>query len=469
MPFTYVIHASANDDKEMAMKRFIRMSALALAIGAVFSCSTSPGGQPLSAGASKAYTLSELRQDFDFFTHTIMTRNPLIRADKAALSSFMDAQRLRLRDGMEKLELYRLLAPIVAMTGCGHSGIRFPANEERGLQESGRYLPLRVFVVADRIYVVKPFSESKPEAGAEIAAINGEPAAAVIGKLLSGIPADGKNLTKKYWLMNQKFNELYRFFIGSPDVFVVDYTDTNGPGSVKLSAASWLDLQFLLRLSDLTTAKLEDPLKYTNEGNSIATLEVRSFNYYNPNQLEWFKSFLDGTFRSMRENGIRNLILDLRDNEGGAPNASAYLFSYLIPTPAQYFSTGTLGYLSLQKPIPPAENAYTGKLYVLINGGCFSSTGHICSLFKYLGRAVFVGEETGGTYVCTDNSRDFPLPVTGLILRSSTQVYSTAVQGISGEHGILPDDEVVPTVQDVIDGRDVVKERALKLAGASIR
>ncbi len=448
------------------MRRLAPVILLALALSAFsLSCSTAPTAARLpSAGVSvEGYTLSELQQDFTYCAQTIMARNPLVNADRAALSSFIDRQRTRLRDGMGRLELYRVLSPIVAMVGCGHSGIRFPSDEERSLRDGSRYLPFRVYVIKERMYVVSPFSAPNPAAGAEITAINGMSVTAVIDTLLTNITADGKNLTKKYSIMNQQFSELYRLFIGSPDRFTVDYLDSKGSGSVELSGISWDDLVY--QLSDPSFPDPGNPLDYSVETKSIAMLRIRSFNFYDPRPLAQFKSFIDGTFQAIKNDGITSLILDLRDNGGGDPNATSYLLSHLIQEPAPYFSQETQAYDHLKIPLQPAENAFAGRLFVLINGASFSSTGHLCSLLKYHKRAVFIGEESGGTYSCTDNSRDFPLPVTGLILRYSTQEFSTAVMEIARGHGIPADHEVVPTVQDIINGRDVVKDYAIDLAG----
>ena len=99
-----------------------------------------------------------------------------------------------------------------------------------------------------------------------------------------------------------------------------------------------------------------------------------------------------------------------------------------------------------------------GDLLVLINGGCFSTTGHLCSLLKYSGRCKFIGEETGGTYECNDSHVQVKTSATHLRLNVARMTYTAAVTGISRETGILPDYPVDPTIEDVITGHDAVKE-----------
>jgi hypothetical protein len=67
-----------------------------------------------------------------------------------------------------------------------------------------------------------------------------------------------------------------------------------------------------------------------------------------------------------------------------------------------FFDAGTPGYPELRL-IKPARNKFSGTMYVLIDGGCFSTTGHLCSLLRYHGIGTFIGEETAGSFACTDN------------------------------------------------------------------
>ena len=42
------------------------------------------------------------------------------------------------------------------------------------------------------------------------------------------------------------------------------------------------------------------------------------------------------------------------------------------------------------------KNHYNGKLYILIDGGCFSATAYTAAFLKKHKRGLFIGEETGG-------------------------------------------------------------------------
>jgi C-terminal processing protease CtpA/Prc len=128
----------------------------------------------------------------------------------------------------------------------------------------------------------------------------------------------------------------------------------------------------------------------------------------------------------------KNLILDLRNNEGGDETGEK-LLTYLLMKPYQHFesaevkfagyapvahylengkdlffadsmlyqtSTGMYKLSNKYTPLldeqQPDINHYTGKLYVLINGASGSMASVVASFLKGNKRAIFIGEESGG-------------------------------------------------------------------------
>jgi len=118
-------------------------------------------------------------------------------------------------------------------------------------------------------------------------------------------------------------------------------------------------------------------------------------------------------------------------------------------------------YYDLKKLLDPAKNSFRGKLYILINGASFSSTGHLCSLLKFHQIGTFIGEESGGSFVCTDGSQDLTLSNTKLSFHYSTKAFSTAVSGLTPGRGIIPDYPVTPTIEDHLRQRDGEMELAI--------
>jgi hypothetical protein len=110
-----------------------------------------------------------------------------------------------------------------------------------------------------------------------------------------------------------------------------------------------------------------------------------------------------------------------------------------------------------------AENPFTGRQYYLIDGMCFSTTGHFTSILKYYGLGTFIGEETGATFTCNDASHDTKLKHTGYNLQSARRTFAAAVPGFPEDRGILPDHPVRQTIEELIANHDAVLEYTLEL------
>src|SRR5215210_7293731 len=81
---------------------------------------------------------------------------------------------------------------------------------------------------------------------------------------------------------------------------------------------------------------------------------------------------------------------------------------------------------------------FTGKVFILINGGSFSTTSEFLSQAHFHKRATFIGEESAGGYY--GNSSGFmpvvTLPNTKLAVRVPLMTYYMAVSGYkAASHG----------------------------------
>lgn len=418
-----------------------------------------------------AFSRADLLEDFDRFAGILLTRNPLEFADKAELTRFIRQQREVLRDGMSELDFYRILTPIVVKVRCGHTGIFLSPAEETRLRSSQRFLPVLVRIAAGRLFVISPLGSKELQPGSEISAINGRPSAEIIARMYDNITADGANVTRKTYVASRVFNDLYSLFIDDHRDFLVEYHDAarGASSAVELEGISKATLEREAAGAGFPYGLPERGPAYSfsmsSTGHSeAAVLKIRTFIF--PAGRSDFEAFIDRCFATLAEKKTPALILDLRGNWGGDPEASSYVFARLISTPARYFKEGTPLYGALTKPMPPAPNAFTGMLLVLTDGACFSSTGHLCSLLRFHGRGLFVGEETGGSWTTTDASQDYRLRRTGMRLHSSNAAFRTAVSGLPVGRGIMPDREATAGIEDILAGRDPVLELALRMITA---
>jgi hypothetical protein len=407
----------------------------------------------------KTYPLSQLQEDFLQFQKIIEKRHPNLYVEPEELSALFATQYNLLRDQMTELEFYRVLSPLVGSLGCGHTNLTVSKAYEDYLQKNGRYLPVLMRMINDRAYLIQDLSGQGIPKGAEIIMINGKKMTEIISALRSNLTADGYNMSKKDYIMNNWFNCLYHYFIDNSTQFNLVYRQAeNGPIVTKTVDGiknqqlqmTTMSIYFLHKNNPYIKAFAED----------YALLAFKSFSLNNKKK---YRAFIDEFFQELAAKEISHLILDLRDNWGGNPYYASYLLSYFISTPTAYFGKAPFYYAKYKKPRQPAEHRFNGCLYILINGASFSTTGHLCSLLKSHGIGVFIGEETGGSYVCTDASLKYTLRHTKLRLNCATTVFATAVSNLPLGKGVMPDYPITPTLQDYLAETDPQMELAIQL------
>jgi hypothetical protein len=249
-----------------------------------------------------------------------------------------------------------------------------------------------------------------------------------------------------------------------------------------------------------------DPLKKMNNrslnfqdlDSSIAILSIKSFDIGD------FKTFYNQTFKLLKEKNTTHLIIDLRNNGGGRLSEITNLYSYLTRDSTYYMidkqivskKTSMLHFpyfggenkllKYLRAPLAPFYysalfiktkkdstdqyyfstkysksfernvDAFDGKIFVLINGGSFSASSILSSNLKGTKRAYFVGEETGGTYNGTVAGimPFFTLPHSKVKVRFGLQLIAPTQKTEELGRGIFPDYEIIPTLNDRINGLD---------------
>jgi hypothetical protein len=418
--------------------------------------------------ATRRYSLAELSADFDQLTKLIRKEHPMFFTDEAELERTIAEQRTLLREGLDDFEFFRILAPVAAAVRCGHARLRLSRGLRDYYHDHGKFLPVEIRVIGDRLFVFRDFTADESiEPGTRILAIDDHQAVEIIQRMTDGLPADGTNLSYKYHAMNQRFSPLYHLFIGPADRFRLQLLDslTGQQETREVFAMSWAEREAVGEIRfprGPSPARLESSISPERR---FASLRIGDFSYYD--DPEEFNKPVREFFAELAAEKVGALILDLRGNDGGDPYCSATIAEHLIDHPVQYFADGTPFYDEFVVPRPVPENVFTGELFVLIDGGSFSSTGHLVALLKYHGAGTFIGTETGGSYACNDASEAHSLKHTGLQLGLPRMTFQVAAAGLTKGRGILPDHEIEATIDDLLAGGDPVLEKAIELGSVA--
>lgn len=409
-----------------------------------FGCSGKSGKTDKPPSIHKKYPASLLLEDFDQIIR-VLKKNHVALYDYITQDDFnnlVSNQKGKINDSLTVSEFYDVIAPIVHNIGCGHTVLDLPewvwANSAISIQR-------QISIIDDRAWI---------KAGLEVLSINGVPVPNLLQHVVSYASTDGENVSARKEHMKRSFNLYVASYLSFPEKYEVEVKSKNDSIhyeslptlSIKQYRADlWRDAPPILDF-DIDTVE------------SLAVITIRSFGFYN--EVEKFKSFVDESFAAISKSKCRNAILDLRGNRGGDPLCASHLFTYLIDKPTPYFSEPYGGYENLARKLDPVAGGFHGKLYTLIDGACFSTTGHLSALLRYHGIGEFIGSETGGTYTCNDGSQTYKLINSGILIRVPGTTFEVAVAGIERFEGIDPDYVVESSLKDFLDEKDSVMEFA---------
>ena len=424
-------------------------------------------------------------------------------ASREAMTGLFDAAAARLTTPMDEFAFFRIVAPVIAGLKDGHTALN-PSDAGRAATAAGGLLPLRVRVLDGRLFVFRDLSaDGGPLAGREITAINGRQVPAILRAMEGTLPGDGSIPTSRAHALSNgfRFNLLHAVLFGPADAYRVTVAGGGGtaPATLQGTPLAKLNETLAARHPQDNAPPAPAELAFLDNG-AIAYLRITTFaGSADRERTRPLGAFLTDAFTQMAANKTRALVIDVRNNGGGQDALGKQLLAHLMDRPFQYYdglfvNTRELSFAKhtdAPGPMPesmvtrgadgrlrmtrhpnlgeqqPAAPGFGGKVYILMNGGSFSTTAEFLSLAHHHRRAVFIGEESGGGYEGNTSGPTVTvtLPNTGMRLRVPLLRYELAVKRPGAvDRGVMPDHRVPVTIADLIAGGDKEKEFALTLA-----
>ena len=204
--------------------------------------------------------------------------------------------------------------------------------------------------------------------------------------------------------------------------------------------ADTLEIRLPLKKYDLLPKEAEDNqlVKWSIINDSIGYINIQSM--MDPVSDDFIEAY-----RNVSE--LPHLIVDIRRNEGGNSGNGMDIAEYLIKKQQSHC-------VSPSKVMEPQNDAYKGKVYLLISPCTFSAAESFALDIKESGNAILIGSATAGD---TGNSPKTFHTSNGIYFRLPTREPSKSPKGFPMEGiGISPDYKVEQTVSDFMNSHDTV-------------
>ncbi len=304
-------------------------------------------------------------------------------------------------------------------------------------------------------------------------------------------PSDGTQKTLGYSIIND-YSELLirRCFIGTDD-FTIIYEKNNGEiGELKTKAVKeYLPDKFKYFQPKSNPLISEKFIELFRLSSNTIYLRIKSMDYNN------YKKINKEIFQKTISNGVKNLVIDLRDNGGGTPKSSFDFLSYILfDTLSQtdykpkggvshYLSSKLkllgvwfwaqitphhkteLGTKYITNVTYPKNKQYKGNIYILINGYTASSACTLAAYLKHRADAICIGQETaGGETGCNANSfQTLTLPNSKIEISFPLFRFNNDISIPDNHHGIRPKYKIKYSPKLYLLNKDLEMEKVFEL------
>lgn len=422
-------------------------------------------------------------------------------------------------------DYYNLICTISNFEGSVHNDVSLPKKYENNLRnETYGYFPYPVKWIEGK-WIVN-FNTKEIPKGAEILAINNIEINNIIPKLYKYFTTDGNNITGKRIGLMKSFSKYYRLVFGLTENFNISYVN---PISKQLETKNVKSVDYKtyienfrrihsMSIDQFYYADLKENQKYKyNLLDSVTgILTIHTFDMGNETTKEHlkYKQFLDSIFVDIKKNGLKNLIVDVRNNGGGTDPNDLITYSYLtnrnfqenkeawisfkkIPL-IEYYDIGIPKFIrplvvgkynkQFQEEFPlekdgkfyqdensddhkirtPNQNAFNGNIYLLTSPKIASAGSLFTAMLAGNDNTITIGEETMGCYYGHNGHTplSYKLPKSKIVITFSVVNLEQDVpkkENQKYDRGIIPDYEINQTFDDFMNNSDTQMNFTIEL------
>jgi hypothetical protein len=273
----------------------------------------------------------------------------------------------------------------------------------------------------------------------KIVSINNIPSVEIISRMMMLKSGDGYSSTFNEAVISRNFNSFFNVLYKVPVICSIEYETKSGNKKIPVERT----LKYTAKSIDYTW----DNWSVSDSMHSAYLLKNKNYNSVNVLQIKSFKKnykeFYQRIFARMEKDSVKKIVIDLRANSGGNIYHAFELLNYLIEQDlsmyaerkknlklspflkakgySQLYMSGFMydvypsgqrwsegGMKKYRYSFKSKKNkSYNPEVIVLIDGQSASSASLLAAYLKFLTKAKFIGNETGGTFM-GNNGRAFP-------------------------------------------------------------
>jgi C-terminal processing protease CtpA/Prc len=399
--------------------------------------------------ASAQITEHQLRTDVEAWRDWMESVHPdrAFSADVAVVDAAFDAMTRRFQSEYDVITAWRELALMNPVLNDAHTGLRLPDTAfDAAIGGGAIAFPVPVRVSGNRLFIESTIQSSSPlNPGDEILTVNGQAVGSLIAELVPRMRGESRGLRER--VLSLRFPIALWTVQGDRGPHVLTLAGEDCPRTVILDP--------------------ERDIAVPGEGaygldirGTIAILRADSFDAAREEEIA---AFLPGAFARIASANVDTLIIDVRENGGGARQVSDRLMAYLtserytpisavkarIVAENQALIPGSEIGQVIETPFtqwvqPPAElaNRFEGRTIILIGPASYSQAIVFGVTAQDFGIAEIAGTPTEGFANQTGQVQRFTLPETGLVVQAPLYILMRP-SGEVGRTALVPD-RIIP-------------------------
>ncbi len=445
---------------------------------------------------------NKLQQDIDYFIKTLeaVHVSPYHNISKKEFASYVNQAKSEIDKPLTRKEFYRIVTPLVHKLKDSHTTVWYPKEFYQNYK--GGFFPMDISINPDtkEIAVVNDYTNTI-ETGANIISINGVSSQEILKTLLE-FEKGATDLPRIKRVQDKFPNMLWEIFdYGNQFVIETENGETH-----KINGLTKQEIRE--RKPSNQDKKHLKQVDYVKMNSTTGYLKISSFKYNRQD----FKQKIDDIFNKIKTDSIENLIVDVRNNQGGSESNGELLIDYISNKEYRMFSkfmrkksnewcnyfrqdfkwwirwgltVRTSTWVSSEakeafgtyKKTPygkvdtifvpfkqPTNNQlrFSGKVVVLMNRHSYSATVGFLGAIIDNKMATTIGEETGENTNGFGEAYQFDLPNSRLFCRSSTTFMLRPNEDPNMMIGLLPDIKILQNLDDIKQGKDTQLEYVIK-------